>query len=274
MNAARFSPARVGAVVRKDVEELLRQPALFVPALLMVLGLVAPAFAITIVVPRLTGRGLETSEFAAAADAAVRATSDLSGLSGSAGVQAYLLQQFLVFGLLVPVLGSLSMAAHAIIGEKQSRALEPLLSTPITTMELLAAKTLMPLMVSASLLLLTFGLYLAGMLLFGEPGVWLTLFGPRTLILYLLTAPLATFAALLLAAIVSSRVNDPRSAQQLGALLVLPITAVFVAQLAGRFLLGVVALLWAAAGLALLDAVLLWVGVRVFARETILMRWK
>jgi ABC-2 type transport system permease protein len=274
MTVARFSPARVGAVVRKDIAEVARQPALFVPALLMVVGLTAPTFQITIIVPRVTGRGLDTTEFAAAAEAAGRLTQEWPGLSGSAGVQAYLLQQFLLFGLLVPMLGSLTLAAHSIIGEKQARALEPLLSTPITTVELLAAKTMMPLMVSAGLLLLTFGLSLAGMLLFGEPGVWRTLLGPRALILYLVTAPLLSFAALLLAAILSSRVNDPRSAQQLGAFLVMPITAVFVAQLVGRVLIGLEALLWGTAGVLVLDAILLWIGVRVFDRETILMRWK
>jgi ABC-2 type transport system permease protein len=274
MTVARFSPARVGAIVRKDIAEAGRQPALFVPALLMVLGLTAPTFLITVIVPRVTGRGLDSSEFAAAAEAAGRLTSEWSGLSGSAGVQAYLLQQFLMFGLLVPMLGSLALASHSIIGEKQARALEPLLCTPVTTLELLAAKTMMPLMVSAGLLLLTFGIYFSGMLLFGEPGVWRTLLGPRTLILYLVTAPLLTFASLLLAAILSSRVNDPRSAQQLGAFLVMPITAVFVAQLVGRFLIGVGALLWATAGVLVLDVILLWIGVRVFDRQTILMRWK
>ena len=41
--------------------------------------------------------------------------------------------------------------------------------------------------------------------------------------------PLVSVTALLSAAIVSSRANDARSAQQLGALVVLPLTAVFVA---------------------------------------------
>ena len=45
-------------------------------------------------------------------------------------------------------------------------------------------------------------------------------------------------------------------------------------QLAGRFVLGPRALLISALGLAVLDAVLLWIGVRVFDRERILMKWK
>ena len=34
----------------------------------------------------------------------------------------------------------MSVAAYAVIGEKQARTLEPLLATPLTTFELLAAK--------------------------------------------------------------------------------------------------------------------------------------
>jgi ABC-2 type transport system permease protein len=80
--------------------------------------------------------------------------------------------------------------------------------------------------------------------------------------------------SLLLAVIVSSRVNDPRSAQQLGALVVMPVTAAFIAQLVGQYVLGTAALVITAFSLLVLAAVLLWVGVRVFARERILMRWK
>ena len=79
--------------------------------------------------------------------------------------------------------------------------------------------------------------------------------------------------SLLLAVIISSRVNDARSAQQLGALVVLPITGVFVAQLAGQFVLGPRPAP-SALGLAVLDALLLWIGVRVFDREEDSTKWK
>jgi ABC-2 type transport system permease protein len=104
--------------------------------------------------------------------------------------------------------------------------------------------------------------------------VWRTLFWSRTLLLFLLLGPLVSLTALLTAAIVSSRVNDARSAQQLGGFLALPITALFVAQLAGQFLLGVGALLLTGAVLAVANVFLFWAGVRVFQRETILMRWR
>jgi ABC-2 type transport system permease protein len=179
-----------------------------------------------------------------------------------------------MFSLMAPVIGSLTLAAQALIGEKQSRALEPLLATPVTTAELLLGKVLTPFALAVALLALTFLLYLAGLAAFGEPGVWRTLFWPRTLVLFLLVGPLAALTALGLAAIVSSRVNDARTAQQLGAFLALPLTAVFIAQLTGQFLLGASALLVTLAALGVVNAVLLWLGVRVFQRETILTRWK
>ena len=54
-----------------------------------------------------------------------------------------------------------------------------------------------------------------------------------------LLGPLASLTALQLAVCVSSRVNDARSAQQLAALVVLPITGLLIAQLTFGFVLTV-----------------------------------
>jgi len=161
-----------------------------------------------------------------------------------------------------------------VIGEKQARALEPLLATPLTTAELLVAKAVAPFVLSMLLLLATFCLYLVGMALWGEPRVWQTMFWPRTLLMYGMLGPLVSWTALMLAAIVSSRVNDARTAQQLGAFIILPITGLFVGQLVGQFLLGIPALLLTALAIVLANVALTWVGVQVFQRETILMRWR
>ena len=162
----------------------------------------------------------------------------------------------------------------ATAGERERNSLEPLLATPISTTELLAAKTFTPLAFSLMLLWATLGVYIWGIALVGEAGVWQTLLGRRTVVLFLVVGPLLTLVALMLAVIISSRVNDPRSAQQLGALVVLPITAVFVGQLIGEFLVGFRGLVVTSATLAVLAVILLWLGVRVFDRERILMRWK
>ena len=265
---------RIAAIVRKDADEIGRQPVLILPAVAMVLGLSFPAFLLLVITPRLTGESLADSEFAEAAAAAAALLPGLTALGPAAQAQAFVLQHFLMFSLIVPVLGSLSLAAQAVIGEKQARALEPLLATPLTTAELLVAKAVAPFGLSMLLLLATFGLYLVGMALWGEPRVWQTLFWPRTLLMYGMLGPLVSWTALMLAAIVSSRVNDARTAQQLGAFIILPITGLFVGQLVGQFLLGIPALLLTALAIVLANVALTWVGVRVFQRETILMRWR
>ncbi len=265
---------RIGVLAAKDAAEVRRQPGLLLPAVGMVIGLSLPAFLLLVIAPRLTGESLADSDFAEAAQQVVSQLPGLASLSLEGQAQAFILQQFLMFSLLVPITGSLSLAAQGIVGEKQARSLEPLLTTPLSVWELLIGKIVTPLVLSMLMLAATYLLYLAGMAVFGEPGVWRTLFWPRTLVLYAVVGPLVTFTALLIAAIVSSRVNDARSAQQLGAFLTLPITGLFVAQLAGQFLLGVQALLLTALVLVVANVVLLRVGVRVFRRDTILMRWK
>ncbi len=267
--------SRIRGVVLKDVAELWRNPGAVLPALAAALASLVPAFIIATAAPRLSGETLaQSGEFSEGARLAAAVMPELSRLEGNALIQAFLFHQFSVLLLTVSVLGSMALAAHAVIGEKIARTLEPLLATPLSTTELLAAKTLTPLAFSLAVMWTTLGVYVAGIAAIGEPGVWTTFFGPRAMLIFGVAGPLLTLVALLLAVIISSRVNDPRSAQQLGALVVLPIAAVFVAQLIGQFVLGPRALIMAAAGLVVLNAVLLWVGVRVFDRERILMKWK
>lgn len=266
--------ARIRVLAGKDAAEVRQQPGLVLPSIAMVVALSLPALLVLVIAPRLLGEPLADSDFADAAAALVARMPALAQLTREGQAQAFVLQQFLMFSLLVPVVGSLSLASQAIVGEKQARSLEPLLTTPLTVFELLVGKVLTPFVLAMLLLGATWLLYVGAMLAWGEPGVWRTMFWPRTLLLFLLLGPLVSLTALFTAAIVSSRVNDPRSAQQLGGFLALPLTALFVAQLAGQFLLGVGALLATALVLGLVNAALLWVGVRVFQRETILMRWK
>jgi len=270
-----FSWHRVTALAAKDARELLRNPGAIVPAIVMVFASLLPLFLVIFLVPMVMGRTLEQSgEFTEAAANAVGRIPELAGLSGNALVQTFLFHQFSLLLLLVPIVSATALATHAVIGEKQSRALEPLLATPISTIELLAAKTLTPFLFALGLTWTAVGLEVGGTIAIGEPGVWRAIVGPRLFILFGLLGPLVELASLQVSVIVSSRTNDPRSAQQLTALLILPVTIVFVAQLMGLFIVGPSALLLGGVACAVLNAVLGWVGVRVFQRENILTRWR
>lgn len=266
---------RIAAVARKDAIELARNPGAILPAFLMVLGALFPGFLVVIGAPMIAGRSLEESgDFTEDSAEAIAAMPELAGLTGNALIQAFLFHQFALLLLLIPVVAATALATHAVIGEKQSRALEPLLATPISTPELLAAKTLTPFLFALALTWLGTGLYIAGMLATAEPGVWRTVLGPRTFTMFVIVGPLLELVSLQISVIVSSRASDARSAQQLTSLLILPITFVFVAQLAGGLIITVRLLFLAAAVLALINAALLWAGVKVFDRETILTRWR
>ena len=270
-----MSPARrISALAEKDARELIRNPGAILPPVLMVFVSLMPAFLVAIAIPMIVGQTLEESGDFEDAARAINTIPELAGLSGNALLQAFLFHQFALLLLMVPVVAATSLASHAVVGEKQSKALEPILATPISTLELLMAKTLTPFVFALALTWSAVALYVAGILIAGEPGVWRSLLGLRTVILFGIIGPLLELATLQISVITSSRAHDPRSAQQLSALVILPITGLFVGQLLGAFIIGPGVLLIGSLGMAMLNILLLWVGVRVFQRETILTRWK
>ena len=266
---------RISALAEKDARELIRNPGAILPPVLMVFASLVPAFLVAIGVPMIAGQTLqESGDFVEESALAINMIPELAGLSGNALIQAFLFHQFALLLLLVPVVAATSLATHAVIGEKQSKALEPILSTPISTIELLIAKTLTPFVFALVLTWSAATLYVAGILAAGEPGVWRAMIGARTFIMFVILGPLVELATLQVSVVVSSRAHDPRSAQQLTSLIILPITAVFVAQLLGAFIIAPTSLLLGAFGCLIVNGLLLIIGVRVFERESILTRWR
>ena len=87
--------------------------------------------------------------------------------------------------------------------------------------------------------------------------------------------PLAALLGLQLAVCASSRVNDPRSAQQFGAIaIIVPIATLQIAQFVGGIVLTAPIIVAIAAALALGNAILLRVAISIFDRESILTRWR
>jgi ABC-2 type transport system permease protein len=117
-------------------------------------------------------------------------------------------------------------------------------------------------------------LYYTGIAWFAEPGVFLSMLGPRSLLLVLLIGPAAALLSLQAALVISSRVNDPRTAQQFGVLIVLPLTALLVAQFTGSVWLSPAALAAIGGGLLVAWVLLLLFSAALFERETILTRWR
>jgi ABC-2 type transport system permease protein len=264
---------RIVALLGKEMADLGRNRTVFYPAILTgIVAMIIPFF-VAIVVPYVSGEQLsDSSDFQVAVEM-YRSQPAAQGLDPEGAIQAWIFQQFLLLLVLTPIAGAMSVAAYTVIGEKQARTLEPLLATPITTVELLCAKVLGSLLPAVGLAILGFAAYVALVALFARTGVFHVLLTSRSLAIVLVLGPLAALAALQLAVCVSSRVNDARSAQQIGALIILPLTGLLVAQLMGRVELTGTVIMAIAAALVLLNAVLMRVGVALFDRESILTRW-
>jgi len=262
---------RVRTLLRKELLDLSRNRMALVPvALVTVVSLVLP-FGIAIALPFLTGKDFGS-------DAGLVGVSAVAGaheeLSADARVQLFLFQQFLMLFLLTPITGAMALAAHAIVGEKQARTLEPLLGTPITTGELLLAKVLGALLPTLAISLAGLALYLGGIVLLAAPGVAAAMLSARTATLALLVGPASALVSLQAAIIISSRVNDARTAQQFGVLIIIPLTGILVAQFTGWLWLSAAALALLGLGLTGVWVLLTLFSVAIFERESILTRWR
>ena len=265
---------RILALLDKDLADLRQNPSLFVPAALTGIFSILLPFIIAIVIPAVTGERLsDSSDFELVVETYNNQPA-LRELEPEAVIQAWIFQHFLVLLVLTPIAGAMSVAAYSIIGEKQARTLEPLLATPITTFELLAAKVLGAFVPALMLSLACFCLYVGGVLAFAEPGTYRALFTASSLGVVFLLGPLSSLVALELAVCVSSRVNDARSAQQIGALVILPVAGLLVVQLTGSLVLTVPLIIAISLILFGVSAALMLLGIKLFDREAILTRWK
>jgi len=222
---------------------------------------------------------------------ATRSTSDLGGfssadmpagfaalcreMSGGECVQYFIVSQFMLLFMLIPMAIPVTIASYSIVGEKTTRTLEPVLATPVTTFELLAGKALAAAIPAVVVTWLGFAVFAVGTrVLLLSPNVTARLLDPLWLIAIFIVGPLLAVAAVSVTVMVSSRANDPRVAEQLSMLVIMPLLAAFFGQITGLFFLNQTLILWMAVGLVVVDSGLLALATHIFQRETILTRWK
>jgi ABC-2 type transport system permease protein len=198
-----------------------------------------------------------------------------AGLTDAEMLQAFMVNQMLIMFLIVPLAIPMTIATYSIVGEKREKSLEPLLATPITVPELLFGKAVAAALPGVAATWLSYFVFMIAARFFViSDAVYASIVSPTWLLAVLLVAPLLTVLAVTVGLMVSSRVNDPRAAEQLGMVIILPVLALMFGQLAGLVFFSAVLALALAGGLALLDAVMLYFGTKLFQRETILTRWK
>ena len=196
-------------------------------------------------------------------------------LTGAACTQYFTVNQFMLLFMMMPLAIPVAISAYSIVGEKMTRCLEPLLATPITTIELLVGKGLAAAIPAIGATWAGFAIFAIGArFLVVSPAVFARLLDPMWLIAVIVVGPLMAVAAVAMSIIVSSRVSDPRTAEQVSMVVIVPLLGVFFGQMAGLFLLNTSFILVTAAVLVLVDAGLVYLSVGLFQRETILTKWK
>lgn len=265
--------SRIEAVFRKEVTDLLSNRGLVYSFMgLVLLFVIIPIGLMWVLVhaPSDAGGGGSTE----AVRQLTRLVPELEGMSTAQQGAVLVIRHFTLIFLILPVIGALGSSTSSIVGEKQNRSIEPVLATPVTTLELLAGKSFGTVVLAVSGTWLGFFLYVLLILLVGGGEMVRVAFDFTTLMIVFVLTPLIALLGLGAGVVISSRVSDSRSAQQIGGLLILPIVFLIVGQITGLFLLGPSSVLMAAGILIVLDYIVLRIGVGLFSRERIVSEWK
>jgi ABC-2 type transport system permease protein len=186
----------------------------------------------------------------------------------------FLVSEFMLLFMLLPLAIPVTIASYSIVGEKITRTLEPLLATPVSTAQLLGGKSGAAVIPGVLMTWAAFGVFSIGVRLLATPQVAARLSDPMWLLAVFLVGPLLAIAAVCIAVMVSSRTSDPRVAEQVSMLVMLPLFLVIVGQAVGLILINAELVLYIAAGLTLVDIGLMAFAIHLFQRETILTRWR
>lgn len=198
-----------------------------------------------------------------------------AGMNAGECMQVYLVNQFLLMFMMMPLIIPVTIAAYSIVGEKTTRSLEPLLATPITIIELLTGKALAAAIPGVLITFLSFGLFVVGLFVLKvAPLVRAYILSPTWLLAVLVLGPIFSVISVMTAIFISSRVNDPRVAEQVSSVVIIPLMAVLLLQVAGVVVINLSFMLSAIASCLLIAVGMVYLGTVFFQRETILTRWK
>ncbi|MCC6618094.1 MAG: ABC transporter permease subunit [Chloroflexi bacterium] len=259
-------PGLIGAVLGKEMRDLLSNRLL--------LGAVAfPALIFaaipTGIVAFIEVNDLDPNQLGQIADY-LRMFPDLPP---KLAAQGFIVLNFMAYFLLIPAMVPMAIATQSVIGEKQARSLEPQLATPVEVSELIIGKAIasaLPAIIATWLVFVLYGLVNGAI---ADPRLTNLVFSDTWLLAMLTLVPLICLLSVLLGILVSSRVNDARTAQQLGSFIVIPIIAIAIAGFfSGQPTFSLQQVIMGDLVVAVLIGLALVAGNWIFEREQILTR--
>jgi uncharacterized membrane protein SpoIIM required for sporulation/ABC-type Na+ efflux pump permease subunit len=239
-----MNSANILTIVRREVREMLGD-----------WRVVAPIVLLTLVLPQLL----------------VAAASQVVRFAGDEGLAARLVPFAALLVGFIPASFSLIAALESFVGERERNSLESLLAMPLSDAELYLGKLGSSLLTPLTSSLTAMAVFI-GLLLGFAPELY---FGSMTLSRLLLLIMLVACMALVMvtgAVVISSHITSVRAANLMSSFIMVPMAGIM--QLAALLIInGRWPELWlVTAGLTVLAAVLLRVGMRTFSREELLSR--
>lgn len=198
---------------------------------------------------------------------------ELAGMS-SRSVLFYLTSLYFLapFFLIIPLLASSVIASDSFAGEKERRTIEALLATPLSDSELFLGKILVSFIPSMIVTMISFLIYsvVVDFLSFSVFSGRLLLPNITWILLIFGLAPSVALATIGLTVMISAKVKGFKEAQQISALLLLPILLLMFGQISGAIIFGPVVVGALIGVFAILDLLVFRLGLRLFRREEIL----
>lgn len=263
--------AHMLAVAKKDLLILRRSPSVYLPMVLLptLLSVAIPLviFAISSIPEMPNSLAIWVKLFIERMPAGSRA--ELTGFNQAQLMQVVTFKYFfMTLFLIIPVAAVSLFGSDSLAGERERKTIEAVLYTPLTMKDLWIGKLAALLAVGSSITFASFALYVCvvniGCHSFLDHYL---LPDARWLATVLLIVPLVTILSGSCMLFISAKVNSAMAAQQISVLILLPVLALFLSQLASGVSVSLINITIAGGFLAILDAVLVALGIKVAMRR-------
>lgn len=270
-----MSIQRIRNILLKEWEVIFRDANNLMFVTILPLLIIAEPLVVMWLVERFGGESLISVSFIQSAMSKLAAEIPAAAaLPAIQQFQVLLLSQFKFFLLLIPTMIAISFATFSIIEEKQSRSLEPLLATPVRTWELLLGKALSGAIPAILVTWICTAIFFVGVIIMGWGDLISLVLTSSWYITIFLLAPAVVILSFLLGVIGSSQARDTKNAQNLVVLIILPVFLLIGIQVSGSAWFTPIWTLVLAIGLYIVDYLVLRIAVRLFQRESIIVKWQ
>ncbi|MGC9529687.1 MAG: ABC transporter permease subunit [Candidatus Bipolaricaulaceae bacterium] len=254
---------RIGNVLRMEWAGMAHTPSNLLYLVVVPVLLVGQALFLSWILPRFINPALIGAQ-----------APGTESLDPQEAFRLLVLGQFQFFVLLIPAMVANVFATLSIVEEKTNRTLEPLLATPVRTWELLVGKILAGAIPALVVAWASTGLFVLLAWLLGWGRLFPYVITPGWIVTLLLLMPAVALLSFVIGVIGSSRAQDAKAAQNLAVIVVFPIFALIVVQVTGLIWFTALSTALLSLGLIAVDALLVRVAVRLFDRESIVIRWR